>query len=399
MLWNRLSRGAGLWACVALISAGLATAQDTHQVPGLEKGRIYPPPTFFAPPSRATNGAIIVNPAHMPPGVPMPQVIWQNGDQQHEVVKPSDHWLGLQCGKIGPALRAQLGLDENQGVLVEAIVDESPAAKAGLEKYDVLVQAGDRTLSKVQDLIDEVDAVKDGKLAVELIRKGKKETVEVTPEKRPPMEAPGTETADDSSGEWNDFLEHMRQWEPGKDGRPSMKFRFWRQPGTILPGQPKSTDKLPGNVKIQIRKQGDKPAEIEVTRDDETWKVNETELDKLPDDLRPHVERMLGKPKGPAPWQVFPSEGIKVPNPLEGHEGMIEKRFEELNRRIENLPNPLEGREGMIEERFEQMNRRFDQLRESLDELREKRREKPKPEKKSEPETDSPKLRPSSTET
>jgi membrane-associated protease RseP (regulator of RpoE activity) len=174
MLWNRLSRGAGLWACVALISAGLATAQDTHQVPGLEKGRIYPPPTFFAPPSRATNGAIIVNPAHMPPGVPMPQVIWQNGDQQHEVVKPSDHWLGLQCGKIGPALRAQLGLDENQGVLVEAIVDESPAAKAGLEKYDVLVQAGDRTLSKVQDLIDEVDAVKDGKLAVELIRKGRR---------------------------------------------------------------------------------------------------------------------------------------------------------------------------------------------------------------------------------
>lgn len=382
MFWNRLSRGAAVWACVALISVGVAAAQD------MSKGRrpgegIYPPPTFFAPPGRDTNGAIIMQPP-IPPSA-MPQVIWQSGDPPPEAVKPSDHWLGLQCGKLSEALRAQLGLDEEQGILVEALVDESPAAKAGIEKYDVLIQAGDRKLTKVQDLIDEVDAVKDGKLSIELIRKGKKKTLEVTPEKRPPMEALGEEPQDDSPGEWKDFLEHMKQWEPGKDGRPSMKFRFWRQPGTILPKESKPAQKLPDGVKIEIRKEGDKPAEIKVTRGDENWSVTENELDQLPDDLRPYVEGTLGKPHGPEGAWSFPPEGFKVPNPLEGREDMIEKRFEELNRRLEQLPNPLEGREGMIEKRFEEMNKRLDQLRDALNELRGKRREKPKDEPKAEP--------------
>jgi DNA repair exonuclease SbcCD ATPase subunit len=77
---------------------------------------------------------------------------------------------------------------------------------------------------------------------------------------------------------------------------------------------------------------------------------------------------------------------------------MIEKRFEELNRRLEQLPNPLEGREGMIEKRFEEMNHRLDQLRDALDELRGKRHEKPKQEPKVDPEPEAPKPEPSGAE-
>jgi len=40
--------------------------------------------------------------------------------------------VGLQCGKVDPALRAQLGLGEGKGVLVEEVVKESQALKRAL---------------------------------------------------------------------------------------------------------------------------------------------------------------------------------------------------------------------------------------------------------------------------
>ncbi|NLS94023.1 MAG: PDZ domain-containing protein [Planctomycetaceae bacterium] len=426
MFLSRLSRTVVVWGALAFLAAGVAlgqtpdaerkSAKDNPSIveipgmPGPEGHGIYPPPTFptpptfLTPPGGHTGGAIIMQPP-IPPGQ-MPPMIWPFGEGPQEVVKPSDHWIGVQCGQMSPALRTQLGLEEDQGVLVEALVDDSPATKAGIERHDVLIQAGDRKLTKVQDLIDEVDAVKDGKLSVELVRKGEKKKVELTPVKRPPVEVPGDKSAEGPGEEWQKFFDYMQQWEPGKDGRPSMKFQFWRQPGTIMPSPPKPEAKLPGNVKIKVLRQGEKPAEIEVTRGDESWSINEGELDKLPADLRPHVERMLGRHHGPGDsWNWFPKD-FKVPNPLEGREGMIEKKFEELSRRIDQLPNPLEGREGVIERRFEEMNRRLDQLRDSIEQLRGKRREKaeeepsaePKPEKKPEPKKEEAKLKPAGPE-
>ncbi len=373
MLWNRLIQGAALCGCLLAWMADAGVGQVLEP----EKS---PPPTFFTPPGRHADGAIVMPPPMRPGKVP--DVIWRQGDGPMEAIRPSDHWVGLQCGLVSPALRAQLGLEEEQGVLVEEVVQESPGAKAGIQRFDVLVQAGDRKLTKVQDLVDEVDKVKNAPLAIELIRKGEKVAVEVTPEKRPPIAAPGDESAEDSEGEWSNFFDYMQHWKPGQDGRPSMKLRFWRQPGTILPSRPKPVETLPGNVKIQIRKQGDAPAEIEVTRGDETWSVNEDELDQLPADLRPHVERWLGAPHGPARRWEAPSEPLKLPNALEN---MIEKRFDEMNRRLDQLPNPL-GKDGVIEKRFEEMNRRLDQMRDSLNELRGKSEEAPQVEPKVEEE-------------
>lgn len=388
MLWKR--RIQAVVICVCLLAGMVETGVGQVLEP-----KKSPPPTFFTPPGRHTDGAIIMPPP-MRPGK-LPDVIWRQGDEPVEAIRPSDHWVGLQCGLVSPALRAQLGLEDKQGILVEEVVKASPGAKAGIQRFDVLIRAGDRKLTKVQDLIDEVDKVKNAPLAIELIRKGEKVAVEVAPEKRPPIAAPGDESAEDSEGEWNNFFDYMQHWRPGQDGRPSMKFRFWRQPGTILPSQPKPAEELPGNVKIQIRKQGDTPAEIEVTRGDETWSVNEDELDQLPADLRPHVERWLGAPHGPVRRWEAPSEPLKLPNALEN---MIEKRFDEMNRRLDQLPNPL-GKDGVLEKRFEEMNRRLDQMRDSLNELRGKTDEAPKvepkveeePEPEAAPEPEAPELK------
>ena len=62
---------------------------------------------------------------------------------------------------------------------------DSPAAKAGIAQYDVLLRAGDKPLAEPRDLLAAVDAAKETKLKIELIRGGKPKTIELTPAKRP----------------------------------------------------------------------------------------------------------------------------------------------------------------------------------------------------------------------
>ena len=55
-------------------------------------------------------------------------------------------------------MRAAVGLPGRDGLLVRGVVDGSPAARAGLERGDLLVRAGDRALASMDDLFDALDA-------------------------------------------------------------------------------------------------------------------------------------------------------------------------------------------------------------------------------------------------
>ena len=52
---------------------------------------------------------------------------------------------------------------------------------------------------------------------------------------------------------------------------------------------------LPPDTSVVVSKEGDKPANITVKRGDKKWEVTEKQLDKLPADVRPFVEQMLGR--------------------------------------------------------------------------------------------------------
>ena len=327
-----------LGCVLTLLAAGAASGQEAGQPRPPEPGQM-PPPTFLTPFGGTGGGAMMYSRPDAAVG-DVPQGAWQVAGEQ-AAVEPSEYWIGLQCVSARPELRFHLGLADDEGILVEAIIDKSPAAKAGIQKYDVLTRAGDKKLTKVQDLIDAVDAVKEAALKVELVRGKERKTVEVTPEKRPPVEPPGPDAAFAPSGEWQKFYDFMKQWEPGKGGRPSMRLRFWH-PGAIITGDEPGdggANKLPKNVTIKIQKEGEKPAEVTVTRGDQTWNVKEDDLAALPDDLRPYVERMLGKagaiarlPLGAEAFAPFSPE----------RDGRLEKRLEELNRRIDSLRQSIE---------------------------------------------------------
>jgi hypothetical protein len=57
---------------------------------------------------------------------------------------------------------------------------------------------------------------------------------------------------------------------------------------------------LPENMTIKIERHGKEPAKIAVNRGDEKWEITEDQLENLPADLRPLVERSLGS----GPWTM-----------------------------------------------------------------------------------------------
>jgi len=97
----------------------------------------------------------------------------------------SAYWIGVQCAEVMPALSSHLNLAEHEGVLVEGVVPESPAAKAGVEQYDVILSVNGKPVAKIEDIISTVNEVKDAEMTISAIRKGQPVELKVTPEKRP----------------------------------------------------------------------------------------------------------------------------------------------------------------------------------------------------------------------
>ena len=62
--------------------------------------------------------------------------------------------VALAPPRVARRMRAAVGLPERDGLLVRGVVDGSPAARAALERGDLLVRADDRPLASMDDLFD-----------------------------------------------------------------------------------------------------------------------------------------------------------------------------------------------------------------------------------------------------
>lgn len=265
-----------------------------------------------------------------------------------------DYWVGVQCEPLSEPLRAQLGLKEGEGLVVESVLPDSPAAKAGLKPYDVLAAVNGKPIEGLRDLIAAVQKAKDQEdLTLEVIRQGKRQELKVRPAKRPeglagqgPLVAPPGIEGPEELRRWFEKVVPEGTW--GELLGP--RFRIFGGPAVVLPPGARVHPPLPGNLSVSITKQGDEPAKIVVKRGDEKWELTEDELDKLPADIRPHVERMLGRvPK--LDFRVFaPEERLLRPLPL---------------------PRPQVAEE--LEKRLDQMQQQLEELRRSLRELRQRR--------------------------
>jgi serine protease Do len=102
-------------------------------------------------------------------------------------------WLGVGVQPITPDLQQALKLDTTEGALVAQVMPDSPAAKAGLQRGDVITRFAGEDVKKMRDLPNIVSRTPVGrKIEVEILRDGKRKTLDVTVGKlEEPSEAAG----------------------------------------------------------------------------------------------------------------------------------------------------------------------------------------------------------------
>ena len=87
-------------------------------------------------------------------------------------------WLGVSTEEAPDAVSSQLGLHSGDGLVVIFVQPESPAAKAGVKKNDVLVEMGDQLLVHPGQLRKLVRRQKEGDTVnLTLYRSGKKQAL------------------------------------------------------------------------------------------------------------------------------------------------------------------------------------------------------------------------------
>lgn len=89
-------------------------------------------------------------------------------------------WLGVGFQSLSPAMAKALQLDDEKGVLVNNVIDDSPAHSAGLSAGDIIVDIDGKTIAERQDLVDVVQDLEPGTTVdIVVLRDGRQKTVEV----------------------------------------------------------------------------------------------------------------------------------------------------------------------------------------------------------------------------
>jgi membrane-associated protease RseP (regulator of RpoE activity) len=327
----------------------------------------------------------------------------------------SDYWLGVQVAAVPDLAKKQLAIDD--GLAVEDVTDGSPAAKAEIKKFDILVRAGDAPLKGISDLVKAVDVSQGKELTLTIVRDGKKQTVKVIADKRPESER--AEVSVEAmkrkiSAQNPEIAAQIKQLEEtlaklkttvGKEGvgllfpkpgvvapRIDLRLPEAKAPGVLVT---KGYGEFPKDMTVDIKKQGGEPAKIHVKRGDQEWEVAEDKLSDLPADIQHFVKQMLGKPTAnsytmrlvapakagsfeiaPAPPKppVAPKAAAAAKASADGaatqtYEIVTQKTADHVDAKLTALMKHLEGRGGMLE-KLDRLDKKVEELRHEVDEVR-----------------------------
>jgi serine protease Do len=96
-----------------------------------------------------------------------------------EFTTPPQLGVAIAPGHVARRMRRAVGLPELDGLLVRDVVDESPAARAGLASGDMIVAVGGQPVRTVDDLYDALQAAGTGTIELNLVRGTEERTVQV----------------------------------------------------------------------------------------------------------------------------------------------------------------------------------------------------------------------------
>jgi serine protease Do len=112
-------------------------------------------------------------------------------------------YVGVSIVRVTNEIADSLGLDKNRGELVQFVQPDSPGAKAGIQTGDIVLAVNGEEVTPDRTLAGIVSDVPPGtRIPVEILRKGKRTTLQVTVTKRPGQQelakalAQGTDQSD-----------------------------------------------------------------------------------------------------------------------------------------------------------------------------------------------------------
>lgn len=118
----------------------------------------------------------------LPPEAQLRLEMRQGGNAERE--QDRDRWrIGVLADPVDPLLRKHLKLPEDTGVVIDRVVEDSPAAEAGLEEGDIILAAGDRPIGSIDALREAVghSANSGQPLLLWVLKDGEKKPVRITP--------------------------------------------------------------------------------------------------------------------------------------------------------------------------------------------------------------------------
>jgi Do/DeqQ family serine protease len=100
-------------------------------------------------------------------------------------------WIGVEPNDLSPELAEAFGVQVQEGVIITGVLQNGPAAKAGVRPGDVITRIGERDVTDVSQLLSVVAALKPGTPARFLIaRKSQRLELDVSPGVRPRPKPP-----------------------------------------------------------------------------------------------------------------------------------------------------------------------------------------------------------------
>jgi len=95
-------------------------------------------------------------------------------------------WLGVKIQELTDDMRSYFGIEKKEGVIVERVYDDSPAAQAGIQEGDLILTYNDESVKTTRDIVRMVSSSAIGqKIALTVLRNGVEQAITVTIGKSP----------------------------------------------------------------------------------------------------------------------------------------------------------------------------------------------------------------------
>lgn len=100
--------------------------------------------------------------------------------------QPQGSYIGVKVREVPEALAMHLGLQAGQGVMVQTVIEDSPAAGAGIEEWDIILQADGKDVRSAEALVGVILPKQPGQaVKLKLIHRGQEIERQIAVSKRP----------------------------------------------------------------------------------------------------------------------------------------------------------------------------------------------------------------------